>query len=115
MTQININVSQQDDIAILKTDGFMSMTEVFSFENTLTSLIESGQTKIILDFSALNYISSAGLGAIMGAIKNVQRRQGDIKIAGMMPAVFEIFDTFGFTQIFKIYSSVAEATAAFKG
>lgn len=92
----------------------MSMTEVFTFENILNALIDKGQTKIILNFSNLNYISSAGLGAIMGAIKNVHRLQGDIKIAGMTSSVFEIFDTFGFTQLFKIYPNVAEAIASFK-
>lgn len=114
MKKIEITVNEQDPATVVKVVGFMSITEVFKFEDILTNLINDGRVKIVLDLSELDYISSAGLGTIMGSIKHIQKLRGELKIGGMTAAVKEIFETFGFTTIFATFPNANQAISSFK-
>ncbi len=84
------------------------------FEKKLDELIKDGQNQIVLDFTDLEYISSAGLGAVIGRIRQVRRSGGDIKVGGFSELVSEIFDTFGIAAICESYSSREQAIAQFE-
>jgi anti-sigma B factor antagonist len=89
------------------------MTQVHEFESVLDKLIQEGKTRIVLDFSELEYISSAGLGALVGRIREVRKTNGDIKIGGGTPAVMEILKMFGFSEVFSLSSTPGEAMKLF--
>ena len=55
-------------------------------------------TELIIDCSALEYISSSGLRVIMLAVKTMDR-QGEMKIIHVSEPVYEIMETTGFTGI----------------
>ena len=57
-----------------------------------------GATSLILDFSALTYISSSGLRAVMLAAK-AMARQGEMRIVGVSEHVYETLESTGFTGI----------------
>ena len=63
----------------------------------------------MLDFSGLDYISSAGLRILMIVAKQVKSQQGIIVVAAMQPVVREIFEISKFTYVLKCSDSVAEA------
>jgi len=48
----------------------------------------------------LNYISSAGMGIIMGYLDEIREKKGDIKLCSVSERVYEIFDLVGFTDIY---------------
>lgn len=113
MNKIQIDISDQHQVKLVKIVGFMSISQAQIFENSLVSLINNGDVNIVLDLSELEYISSAGLGTIMGSIKHIQLQGGELKIGGMSSMVKNIFDTFGFTTIFKVYNTAQEAVATY--
>jgi len=100
-------------VQILNITGFMDMREVPKFEQALDQLIKSSRCQIVLDLSGLEYISSAGLGTIIGSIREVRRQGGDIKVGGCSTPVYEILKTFGFTDVFETYPSRKEAVRKF--
>lgn len=57
-----------------------------------------GAASLTLDFSALDYISSSGLRAVMLAAK-AMARQGELRIVGAGENVYDILETTGFTGI----------------
>lgn len=65
----------------------------------------------MLDFSGLDYISSAGLRVLMIAAKEVKPQQGIIAVAAMQPVVREIFDISKFNLVLNCFDSVADALA----
>ncbi len=115
MKQVAISQESKGKIQILNVGGFMDMREVPKFEQALDKLIKAGLCNIVLDLSNLEYISSAGLGAIIGSIREVRRRGGDIKVGGYSAPVFDILKTFGFTEVFETYASRQEALKKFEG
>ncbi len=78
-------------------------------EATLSNLIQGGANKLLCNFSGTEYIASAGLRVLLSIAKSLQRSKGQMAICSLKPYVYEVFETAGFTQIFKIYSSEEEA------
>lgn len=56
--------------------------------------------EIFFDFAALDYISSAGLRVMLTANKKMMASGGSMTIANTSPAVREVFDMTGFSDIF---------------
>jgi anti-sigma B factor antagonist len=66
-----------------------------------------------VDLSGVTYISSAGWGIFIGEIKEIRNRGGDLKLAGMVGDVFEVFQLLEFQTILEAYPSADQATDAF--
>ena len=60
-----------------------------------------GVKELTLDFSALDYISSAGLRVLLSAQK-VMNKQGKMLLTGVQEAVMEVFEITGFADILTI-------------
>ena len=60
-----------------------------------------GVEKLIFDFAALEYLSSAGLRVLLAAQK-VMNRQGSMKLIGVNDDVMEVFEITGFSDILTI-------------
>ena len=112
MADLSIQVRQVDGAAVVLPDGFINAHTVRQFESTLEELVESGQYTILLNCKDLNYISSAGLGAIMGLIETVREHGGDILLSDLQDNVFAIFDTLGFTQLYRVFTDENQAMVA---
>lgn len=67
---------------------------------------------VVVDLSAMDYISSAGLRVFMIMAREVKGRRGRIVLAAMQPLVREIFDISKFTLLFEIFADVDAARAA---
>jgi anti-sigma B factor antagonist len=115
MADLTIQVREVDGAAVVLPDGFINAHTVRQFESTLEELVESGRYTILLNCQSLNYISSAGLGAIMGLIETVRENGGDILLSNLQENVFAIFDTLGFTQLYRVFYSEEEALQSLAG
>ena len=115
MTDLSIQVRDVDGVAVMGLEGFINAHTVRQFEGALEQLVAAGRFTILLDCKALNYISSAGLGAIMGLIETVREHGGDILLCHLQDNVYAIFDTLGFTQLYRVFTSQADALQAVNG
>lgn len=112
MADLSIQVREVGDVAVVEPEGFINAHTVRQFEESLERLVQDGKFTILLNCSRLNYISSAGLGAIMGIIETVRENQGDILLSDLKENVFTIFDTLGFTQLYRVFATEDEAIKA---
>ncbi len=116
MRKLNIVVDTLEEHQITKVsvEGFLDAHTVPEMEKIIHNLIQEGKYKIIVDFSALSYISSAGLGVFMSVIGDVKNNNGDIILMKMPPKIYKVFDLLGFTEIFSIVDNEEMAINAFK-
>ncbi len=112
MADLSIQVRDMDGVAVMLPEGFVNAHTVRQFEEALEGLIQSGRYTILLDCQDLNYISSAGLGAIMGLIEPIRDKGGDILLCSLQKNVYAIFDTLGFTQLYQVFGTRDEALLA---
>ncbi len=112
MADLSIEVREVGGIAVVLPAGFINAHTVREFEQALEGLVSKGQYRILLNCQNLSYISSAGLGAIMGLIETVRENGGDILLSNLQENVYAIFDTLGFTQLYRVFKDQEEALAA---
>lgn len=118
MSKLKVNVRSykvnNTEIQIVDLGGFLDAHTVPQLENTLNSLFKIGQYKIILNMLELQYISSAGLGLLVGVIDEIKNNKGNIFVVNLAPNVYRVFDILGFTKIFQIFCGETEALEKFK-
>ena len=62
----------------------------------------NGIEELVLDFSSLDYISSAGLRVLLSAQKTINAAKGTMVVSGANDIVKEIFEVTGFSDILTI-------------
>lgn len=105
--------SNASGVSILKVSGYLDTTTASELESALYRVLNDGACRIVVDLSGVNYISSAGWGIFIGEIKDIRNRGGDLKLAGMVGDVHEVFQLLEFDSILEAYASSSEAIAAF--
>jgi anti-sigma B factor antagonist len=108
-----ISTTYNNGISIITLDGFVDAHTAPNFETAIQTELDAGHTRIIVDCSKLNYISSAGLGVFMSFIEEVRDQNGDIKISGLVPKVRHTFEILGFQDLFEMPDSIDVARASF--
>ncbi len=102
-------------VTIIALSGQLDAHTAPEFERFLEQVVrDDDKHRLVLDFHGLEYISSAGLGVLMGLIEEVRAAGGDMKLAELPEKIFHVLDLLGFPIVFQIFSSVAEAEAAFQ-
>jgi anti-anti-sigma factor len=112
---LTIQVREVDGVTVVKPEGFVNAHTVRQFERALEDQVREGRYTLLLDCGQLSYISSAGLGAIMGLVEPVRANGGDILLCNLQKNVHEIFDTLGFTQLYRVFATDAEALQTLRG
>jgi|HubBroStandDraft_3_1064219.scaffolds.fasta_scaffold657216_1 anti-sigma B factor antagonist len=100
-------------VSVLDIDGVLDINTVDNFENALQECLKKKQYKIILNLEKLTYISSAGIGVLVGNIKEIRKNRGDIKLAGASPEVYNVLDLLDLPGLFKIHKTERDAAAEF--
>ena len=116
MEGIQVSVERagyQGDISIIKVGGYIDTTTSSELERALDGLLKSGIYRIIIDLQNVDYISSAGWGIFISEIKGIREREGDLKLANMIPDVYEVFELLEFHYILKAYDSIEAAIQDF--
>lgn len=101
------------DISILEFSGRLDAYSATEVEKKIDSLVDTGQVKLVINLTRLEYISSSGLRVFLAELKKVRKQQGDLKLAGLKPYIKEIFDIAGFTQLFNIFDDEYHAIESF--
>lgn len=109
-----MEIKTVDDVKIAAIVPRFDAYSAKEVEDALKEVIEGGAKKILCDFSQAEYISSAGLRVLLATAKSLQRSGGQIALCSLKPYVKEVFETAGFTQLFKIYDSEEAALEALK-
>jgi anti-anti-sigma factor len=110
---MNIREAKRDNATILTLEGRIDSANSTMLEKKLIALIETDGVKdIVMDFGAMDYISSAGLRVLLMAAKKTGKLGGKVVLCCLCANVKEVFDISGFSNIFGIYATQEEAVNA---
>ena len=112
--QFDIVAKTIEDVDCLYLKGYLDAHTAPVLEEAISKIINDGRTNILVNFSNLDYISSAGLGVFMAFIEDLREKGGDIKMSDMKPKVYSVFDLLGFPLLFDIVKEEKMAIERFK-
>ena len=75
---MDISVKPLKHVDIVSVSGRIDSATAPEFDKALKGLLDAGRKKIVLDFSTLDYISSAGLRAMLSALKTAKNGGGNV-------------------------------------
>jgi len=104
---------QIKDVYIFKISGRLNSNSAPKLEKKFEQTIESGLNYMILDLEKIEYLSSAGLRVILGAIKKLNRTSGKLVICSASDNVKEVFQIAGFNSILSIAPTLDDAIKNF--
>jgi anti-sigma B factor antagonist len=113
-TNFRIERSELGGAVVLALDGFLDAHTAPEFENAISREAEAGHLRLVADCRKLSYISSAGLGVFMSFIEEIREKGGDIKLSGIEPKVYQVFEVLGFNELFDIVDNTEAAVALFE-
>ncbi|WP_153099983.1 STAS domain-containing protein [Paraburkholderia hayleyella] len=109
---LSTTIDQRGDALIVALTGRLDSSVSESFGKTLSEAIHPDIRQLIIDFSALTYISSAGLRSILIAGKQLHAMHGRMVLVGLHGLVQQVFETCGFLILFETAASVEAALVA---
>ena len=101
------------DVTIAAIRGSIDSLTAEQLMTTLTTTVKEQLPRLVADFSEVVYTSSAGLRALLAALKDTRRQGGDFRLAAVQTGVLRVLDMSGFTGILKLYDDVEAAVASF--
>jgi anti-sigma B factor antagonist len=93
---------------VLRLDGPLVMNNLFDFQ---TKVRTSDAPQLIIDFTKVPYVDSAGIGALVGAYVTHQKDGRTLAMVGVSDRVRNALQVTHVEQFFKFYDSVDAAAA----
>lgn len=114
MKDFHIEQETRNDIQLVRLQGSLDMYSFPRLETQLNNLFQQNRYRVLLDCSQLDYIGSAGLGALMGFTKLARENNGDLKLLSVPDRIYKIIELLGFTKVLQVYNTEQAALDDFK-
>ena len=108
---MEINERPEDDVIVLSPCGRLDNDTSPEFQTRLLAVV-AASPRVLLDFSHLEYISSAGLRALTMASKQSKTAGGHLAVAALVPMVREIFTISRFSFVVQVFDTIEQGLAA---
>jgi len=108
---MEMQTRKEANTTVATITGRLDAVTAPEYEKAINELIAGGEIAFVVDFEGLDYISSAGLRALLATAKKLKVKGGQIRFANVKGTVKEVFDISGFGTIFQMDDSVAAALA----
>jgi anti-sigma B factor antagonist len=108
---LSIDTQKENIHHILTPSGEIDASNSVQLDEAIRYLTDNGARSILVDGSQIDYISSAGLGVFMSYLEDFQEKGVSLKIFGLKPRVFEVFQILGLDQLIPIYPDKESALA----
>ena len=116
MAHRRIDVSKIGEVTVVKflDKKILDETNIQELGVELFGLVEQDNRKsILLNFSHVEFLSSAALGKLITLDRKVKAAKGRLKMSNIRPEIFEVFQITKLNKVFDIRNDEAEAVAAF--
>ena len=98
---MNISETRSGDVVQIKIDGRVDTTTSPQLQQAILQAFQKG-SKLVLDFSDVEYVSSAGLRALLIGQKTANSKGGSMTLVHVAEAVLQVFKMYEFSGILHI-------------
>jgi anti-anti-sigma factor len=99
---MEINISKEDDIVVVKIIGRLDTINAVDFSKELAPYYSEKNVKMQIDCEEMDYIASSGLRVFMSTYKALTANGGELKVVNVQPKVKYVFELTGFTSFLNL-------------
>lgn len=109
---VNIYVEDLKRVELVRVSGRIDSSNAAQFDGVLKEVV-SRKKNVVLEMSEVDYISSAGLRAMIALLRECKKHKGDVRLAIPSERVVEVLALAGLDSLFEVYDSEAAAVGSF--
>jgi anti-sigma B factor antagonist len=106
---MEIQTRKQDAVTVFELTGRFDAYEVPRLMEALEAPAQENEAKLLVNLSAVNFIDSSGLAALVQYMKRCREHGGDLRLSNLMQPVRIIFEL---TRLDKAFAIFPDETAA---
>lgn len=110
---LDISVQSLKRVDLITVSGRVDSSTAPELEETLEDRMDEGRYSLVLEMSGVNYLSSAGLRALVAALRTCKKKGGDVRIANPSERVSEVMALAGLDSLFTMYDDVTVAVGSY--
>lgn len=111
---MQLNITEQGSLVRINIEEErMDAHNSGDLKEQMLHLFDEGKSNLVIDLSAVRFIDSSGLGALVSGFKNASAREGSLKLCCLQPQVRSMFELTRLHRVFEIYNSAEEAQESF--
>jgi anti-sigma B factor antagonist len=99
---MNVKVLESDGKLTVKVKGDIYIDQANELLHTFNNIIEKSPKEVILDLKELQSITSSGIGKIVLLYRELQKKNGVVKIIGVNKTIMQIFKIVKLDKLVKI-------------
>jgi anti-sigma B factor antagonist len=99
-------------VTVVEVKGRLDSTTSPMLGERLTAILGAAKARVLVDFSQLEYISSAGFRVLLQAAKRADQNTAKLVLCGVSGKVRQLFDLGGFLDLFSIAATREEGITA---
>ena len=107
---LDIQMDEVHGLTVCRPVGELDAFTVSQFRQALAELAST--PRLVIDMSAVPFVDSAGLGALIGGIRRAREMGGDVAVCCNRPTLVRLLRTTGFDRIVTVTETVDEAVEA---
>jgi len=111
---MRINVTKENGIVIVAVEGEVDVDTSPRLRELFDEFLAEGEQSYVIDMAGVEFIDSSGLAAFVRLFKRVRIGEGDVRLCGLRPEVFKIFELTRLNRVFDIFETRAEAVGSFR-
>lgn len=111
---MEIRETQTETYITLAPVGDLDANSSIHLDEKISELIEQGNIQIHVDFSNINYVSSAGWGVFISYLEEMNARKGKLVLSNMAASVKDVYDLLGLDQLISVASNDDDVSNFFK-
>ncbi|HEX6395036.1 MAG TPA: STAS domain-containing protein [Acidimicrobiales bacterium] len=97
---------------VLSVKGEIDVYSAPRLRERLVELVSQGHRQIVVDLESVDFLDSTGLGVLVGGLKRLRSHDGELSIVCSQSRILKVFEITGLTSVFRMASTVDEATAS---
>ena len=103
----------EGDITVFLPEGRIDTQAAGDMDQFLQSAVSAGVHNMVVDMSAVDFISSVGLRALAAVLGRCREEGGDMKIAALNARVARVFRIIGFDLMMSVHDTPEAAVSEF--
>ena len=108
--EFEVTVSENPGVPVLAVRGEIDVASAPEFHASLSDLIGQGSEIVMVDLSEVSFIDSSGLGALVGAEKEMRGAGHELRLVVTQPQIMRLLELTGLDQVF----TVRDATTGYE-
>jgi anti-sigma B factor antagonist len=111
---LDIAVTHEVEATVVAPVGDLDLAVAERIRSALTELVDRDHARLLVDLADVSYVDSAGLAALVAAMKYARRAGGDVRLCALQPDVRAIFEVTRLVKVMDIHPSRAAGLDAWR-